>query len=90
MDHAVVMRVKLPVDVGDDDSQVMLNEIVVPLAKSQSGFKSGTWMHDGPDGIGVVIFDSAENAAAAAEVLKPPSGGPQLVSSSVYEVRAKA
>jgi len=90
MDHAVVMRVKLPGDVSDKDTQAMLDEIVVPLAKSQPGFKNGSWMHDGPDGMGVIVFDSAENAAAAADVLKPPAGGPQLVSSSVYEVRAEA
>ncbi len=90
MDHAVVMKVKLPEADTPDAGITMLREIVIPLAKSQSGFKSGKWMHDGLDGMGVIVFDSADNAAAAMEAMKPPTGGPQLVSTAVYEVSGEA
>jgi hypothetical protein len=91
MAHAVVMQVKLPQDGNPDDAQRMLEEIVVPLAKSQAGFKNGTWLHDGKGtGRGVIVFDTAENAESAQSVLKPPPGGPELVSSEIYEVGAQA
>jgi len=90
MAHAVVMQVKLPEGAGPDQAQQMLDDIVVPQAKSQPGFAHGMWMHDGPNAMGIIVFESAENAEAAKDALKPPPGGPQLVSISVYEVRAEA
>jgi hypothetical protein len=91
MAHAVVMQVKLPQEGDPEDAQRMLEEIVVPLAKSQAGFKNGTWMHDGRGaGMGVVVFATAEDAKAAQDTLKPPPAGPQLVSSAIYEVGAQA
>lgn len=91
MAHAVVMQVKLPGDADSGDAQRMLEEIVVPLAKSQAGFEHGTWMHDGSNnGMGVIVFDTAEHAEAAKDVLKPPPGGPQLVSAAVHIVAAEA
>ena len=68
----------------------MLREQVVPHAKSQPGFQNGTWMNHGNEGLGVVVFDSQENADAAKEQLRPPPGGPELVSAEVYEVGAQA
>lgn len=88
--YAVVMQVTLPEGAGPDQAQQMLDDIVVPQAKSQPGFTGGTWMHDGPKGMGIIMFESAETAEAAMEALKPPPGGPQLVSTSVFEVRAQA
>lgn len=39
----------------------------------------------------MIIFDPADNAAAAQDVLKPPaSHGPELISSDLYEVGAQA
>ena len=91
MAHAVVLHVKLPEGGSPEEGQRMLNEQVVPHAKAQAGFQKGTWMHDGSGGgMGVVVFDTAEHAQAAKEGLKPPPGGPQLVSSAVYEVNAEA
>jgi hypothetical protein len=41
--------------------------------------------------MGVIVFDTAENAAAAQEVLKPPAGaGPELISCDLYEVGVRA
>jgi len=69
----------------------MLEEVVVPHAKSQVGFERGTWLHDGSNnGMGVIVFDSAEHAEAAKDALKPPPGGPELVSVAVHEVAAEA
>jgi hypothetical protein len=91
MAHALVMQVKLPQDGPPDEAQKMLKEIVVPMAQSQPGFQSGTWMHDGKfNGMGVVVFATSEEAEAAQGVLKPPPGGPELVSSTLYEVGAQA
>jgi hypothetical protein len=91
MTHVLVMQVKLDQNGDPDEAEKLLNEVVVPLAKSQAGFQKGAWMHDGSgSGMSFIAFASAENAQAAKDVLKPPPGGPQLVSSAVYEVRAEA
>ena len=90
MAHVVVLRVKIPQAGDPADGLRMLNEMVVPHAKSQPGFQRGTWMNNAGDGLGVVIFDSEENALAAKDALKPPPGGPELVSADVYEVGAEA
>jgi hypothetical protein len=89
---AVVMHVKLPEGVSPEDDLAILGDFVVPLAKAQAGFKNGTWARDGDgNGIGESIFDTAENAAAAQDFLKPPAGhGPGLISSDLYEVGAPA
>jgi hypothetical protein len=89
---AVVMQVKLPEGVSPEDDLAMLNDFVIPLAKAQVGFKNGTWARDGKGrGMGVIVFDTAENAKAAQDALKPPAGaGPELISSDLYEVGAQA
>jgi hypothetical protein len=90
MAHALVLKVKFAAG-WDPDQVKMLEEIVVPLSKSQPGFKHGVWMHDDDsNGMGVIVFASAEEAKAAKSALNPPPGGPALVSSSVLEVAAEA
>jgi hypothetical protein len=89
--HAVVLQVKFPEGGDPEAGQKMLEEVVVPMAQSQAGFQNGIWMHDGMgNGMGVVVFATAANAEAAKDVLKPPPGGPELVSSAVHEVAAQA
>ena len=90
MAHAVIMRVKLADGGNTEEGQRMLDEMVVPHAKSQAGFQSGIWMNSDGDGTGVAVFDTREHAVAAQEALKPPPGGPELVSSVVAEVGAQA
>lgn len=90
MAHAVVIHVKLPEGGRSEEGRRMLDEIVVPNAKSQPGFKSGIWMNNGEDGRAVVVFDSEDQARSALSVLQPPPGGPTLVSSEVYEVAVEA
>jgi hypothetical protein len=91
MSHAVVINVNLPADGTPEDGVKMLNEMVIPQARSQEGFQSGTWMNDHGKGMGVVLFDTEEHANAAKNNLKPPVGATTtFVSSSVYEVGAQA
>lgn len=69
----------------------MLNEIVVPQATALAGFQSGTWMNARGNGMGVVVFDTEQNANEAQMYLQPPDGAPTtFVSSSVTEVGAQA
>jgi hypothetical protein len=90
MSHAVVLQVKL-LEEDAEEGERMLKELVVPNAKAQSGFEKGIWMRSAENkGLGVVVFDTAENAEAAMSALKPPPGGPELISSTVYEVGAEA
>jgi hypothetical protein len=91
MSHAVVINVNLPVDGTPEEGLKMLNEMVIPQARSQEGFQNGTWMNDHGKGMGVVVFDTEEHADAAQKNLRPPVGIPTtFVSSSVYEVGAQA
>ncbi len=89
MASALVLQVKL---VGTpEEADKMLHEIVVPMAKAQPGFQSGTWCHDGAGhGMGVMVFATAEEAEAAEGVVKPPPGGPEVISSGVWEVSVQA
>ena len=90
MSHAVVLQVKLS-HASPEEAESMLKELVVPMAKAQPGFEKGIWMRSADNnGLGVVVFDTAENAETAASALKPPPGGPELISSTVYEVGAEA
>ena len=90
MAHALVLQVRLADGGESEEGLRMLREQVVPQAKAQPGFQKGTWMNDGANGMGVVVFDSQENAEAASESLKPPPGGPELLSSVIYRVGAEA
>jgi len=91
MSHAVVLQVKLLQNETPEEAERMLKEMVVPTAKAQTGFQSGIWMRSSDNsGMGVVVFDTVEHADAAVSVLKPPPGGPELMSSTVYEVGAQA
>jgi hypothetical protein len=92
MAHAVVMQVQLSKDDVPEEAIKMLNELVIPQAKAQAGFQSGTWMRNEETalGTGVVLFDTEGNAKAALKNLAPPPGGPELISSAVFTVGATA
>jgi len=86
-----LINVNLPAQGTPEEGLKMLNEIVIPQARAQEGFQSGTWMNDHGNGMGVVVFDTEEHANAAQKNLRPPAGTPTtFVSSSVYEVVAQA
>jgi hypothetical protein len=83
------MQVQLEGD--PEEGQQMLEALVVPNAKAQTGFKKGVWMRTSEmKGLGIVFFDTEANAAAAQEALKPPPGGPKVISSELYEIGAEA
>lgn len=90
MSHALVLQVRLQDGGRSEEGLRMLKEEVVPHAKAQPGFQRGTWMNDGENGMGIVVFDTEEHAEAAKDELRPPPGGPELISSTVYSVGAEA
>jgi len=64
--------VSVTIDPGkEDEAQKMLTDQIVPMVKASTGFVAGYWLQP-QDGKGwsVVIFDTEENARAAA----PPAG----------------
>jgi hypothetical protein len=73
--HAVVVRVT----VNDRDAaETRLREEIVPRVSQLPGVVSGYWTRsDGPDGLSMVVFDSEDDARAAADQV------PQMVSESV-------
>ena len=92
--HALLVTVDIDATRGDE-ARKLLDEFTVPAAKSLPGFVRGVWMRadDGSSGRGIVVVDTAENARAAAEVVKqgPPSGGPvTLRTVELFEVLAEA
>jgi hypothetical protein len=92
--YAVVGQVRVEAG-GDDDAQKALEEFVVPTAKSLAGFQGGHWARalDADTGHSLLLFDTEENARAAAARMSegPPPGVPvTVVSATVCEVRAQA
>jgi hypothetical protein len=89
----VVMKVKFREGQTQEDGQRMLEEIVIPTAKSQAGFRNGVWLRDGKgSGMAVIVFATAEDAQFAQDALKPPPEGPapELISSELHEVGGQA
>jgi hypothetical protein len=92
--HAVVGQVKIDRS-RQDEATKALNEMVVPRAKQMAGFAGGTWCRSVEDdrGISVLLFESEEEARAAAEQMRqgPPPGTPAtFVSADVFEVLVQA
>ena len=84
--HAVIVRVKISDAAG---AQSELQSQVVPRVSSSPGFQAGYWTRsdDGgnANGLSMVVFDSEENARAAAE--RVPQGLPQGVTLEDVQVR---
>jgi len=92
MPYAVKFEVTLP-DLSPDEDQKMLDEMVVTAAKQQPGFVRGVWMRKvatPSEGVGVVVFETEQQANDAADALKPPPGGPELRAADIYEIGALA
>jgi hypothetical protein len=92
--HAVVVQVSIGAGRGEEATN-MLREEVVPGAREQPGFVSGTWIRhsSGERGMGIVLFESQEAAEATAQVIRsqPAEGLPVTRESvEVYEVLAQA
>jgi hypothetical protein len=90
MGSAVVVEVTIDPDSDRAHRLSVLNEFVLPEARSLPGFEGGIWMHDrAGTGTCVVLFDTDEHARAALVPLTRP-GGPPIVRSGVHEVELRA
>lgn len=80
--HAVVVRVTVNNPQG---AEQRLREEVVPRASNAPGFQAGYWTRDGQSGLSMILFDSEENARAAADQI--PAAVPEGVTFDGLEVR---
>jgi hypothetical protein len=92
--HAVVGQVRIDTS-REDEARKLLDEFVVPTTKEMAGFKGGHWARavDADTGHSMLLFDSEENArAAAARIAEgpPPGAAATFVSATVCEVLAEA
>jgi hypothetical protein len=88
--HAVVVKVTIK---DAESAQRALEEQVVPRVKQAPGFVAGYWTRsdDGSNGRGMIVFESADAARAAAEQLRANVPDPvTLESAEVREVVASA
>jgi heme-degrading monooxygenase HmoA len=85
--HAVVVKV----NIGDpENAQQGLRDQVVPRVSQAPGFVGGYWTRsdDGHNGISMIVFDSAESARRAAEMIQGPEAmRPDTVTLESVEVR---
>ena len=84
--HAVVTRVT----VNDEDAgRKMLAEEVVPRASAAPGFVAGYWTRSSSDnkGISMVMFDTEDQANAAAAMIQQGPPNPDAVTLEGVEVR---
>jgi hypothetical protein len=92
--YAFVVNVEFAPDSDPDDNQKMLHEGAIPAVKAQPGFQRGVWVRnlERTAGMGIAIFDTEENANAAAKEIpaRRPPNAPTIVQSGVWEVAAEA
>jgi hypothetical protein len=84
--HAVVVRVSIS---DFESARKGLREQVVPRASQAPGFVAGYWTRadDGSNGLSMVVFESEDNARAAAEMIREGGGRPEGVTLEGIEVR---
>ena len=80
--YAVVVRVKID---NTEGSEERLRNEVVPTVSQAPGFRAGYWTRRDDEGLSMTIFESEENARAAAD--RVPSNVPEGVSVQDVEVR---
>jgi hypothetical protein len=80
--HAVVVRVKID---NTDGAEERLRNDVVPRVSQAPGFKAGYWTRRDDGGLSMMIFESEENARAAAD--RVPENLPEDVTLQDVEVR---
>jgi hypothetical protein len=80
--HAVVVRVTVT---NREGAEQRLRDEVVPQASQAPGFQAGYWTRDGDSGLAMVVFDSEDNARAAAERI--PQNIPDDVNLEGIDVR---
>lgn len=82
--HAVVVNVTRN-DIEKSEEAVR-NE-VAPQVSKMPGFVAGYWTAAGSSGLSMVIFDSEDNANAAAEMVRRGQVAPDTVTVDNVEVR---
>lgn len=87
--YAVVVRVKINDAEGGAER---LRSDVVPRVQQAPGFKAGYWTRQGDEGLSLIVFDTEENARAAADRVPStvPEGDVTLQDVEVREVVASA
>jgi hypothetical protein len=80
--HAVVVRVKI--NDAERGEERLRNE-VVPRVSQAPGFKAGYWTRHDDSGLSMLIFESEENARAAAD--RVPENIPEDVDLQDVEIR---
>jgi len=91
--HAVLLEVDLS-QADREEALKNLRENVVPQVSAAPGFKAGYWLAPiDSKGVSVVVFETEENARAAASVVSvgsSPGPGVTVSRSEVREVVASA
>jgi hypothetical protein len=84
--HAVVVRVSIS---DFESARKGLREQVVPQASQAPGFVAGYWTRadDGSSGLSMLVFESEDNARAAAEMIREGAGRPEGVTLEGIEAR---
>ena len=84
---AVVVRVTLPEDDTIEKGREQLDNMVIPALKQATGFVSAIFLSPptGHEGLGVVVFNTQEDANAAKENFRTPPGVTPI-SIEVHEV----
>jgi len=91
--YGIVIDVKVDPN-REEEARNMLNNVVVPRAKTHQGIVSGYWLRDLNSDIlrTVELYDTQANANETAERIRsqgPPPGAPvTLISISTFEVIA--
>ena len=75
-------------------AEQFLNDQVIPIVKQLPGFQRGVWLRseDGSTGMGIVVFDSAENAESARQGMETmrPADAPPITGAEIYVVTGVA
>ena len=85
--HAVVVAVKIEPDQADASRTVLENEVVRRVSQAP-GFSSGYWTaaNDQTNGLSMVLFDTKNNAEAAANMARSMPLPPEVTTDRI-EVR---
>ena len=93
MAHALVSTVNLE-GRSPEEAEKLLNERIIPMVKGLPGFDRGVWLRtvDGSKGMGIVVFDSEDNAASARQGMDAmrPAEAPEITSAETYVVTGLA
>ena len=93
--YGIVIDVNVDTNREEEEARNMLNNMVVPRAKTHQGIVAGYWLRDMDGEIPrtIQVYDTEANARITADRIRsqgPPPGGPvTLVSVSIYEVIAQ-